>query len=128
MEITYAILFFTSGLITSKLFSYLVDLGTRSIMMKNTIKDCLIVMASSIQANIEAHEIKYNALEIAERPDKYIEFQKKVDRGQLIVLQKTIIRNFIASIPPSYNHLVQFDDWDSAMNYLTKHFKRRSHD
>ena len=81
-----------------------------------------------MKANIEAHEIKYNALEIAERPDKYIEFQREVDRQQLMVLQKTIIRNFIVSIPPSYKHLVQFDDWDSAMNYLTKHFKRRSHD
>ena len=98
MEITYAILFFTSGMITSKLFLYLIDLGTRSIMMKNTIKDCLTVMASSIQANIEAHEIKYNALEIAERPDKYIEFQREVDRQQLMVLQKTIIRNFYPSI------------------------------
>jgi hypothetical protein len=123
-SITEIILSFIAGMAFMRFSSWIIDLGYSTIMMKRSIKDCLTVLASSIQANIEAHEIKYNALEIAERPDKYIEFQKKVDKGQLVVLQKTIIRNFIASIPPKYNHLIHFDDWNSAMVYLDKQFKR----
>jgi hypothetical protein len=128
METTYLAIFFILGAIAATMMSRLTNLGQRSLLMRNTIKDCLIVMASSIQTNIEAHEIKYNALEIAEKPEKYIEFQRKVDKGQIKVLQKTVIRNFIASIPPSYNYLVGFHDWDSAMSYLTKEIERKTHD
>jgi len=128
MEVTHAIVFFFCGFIASKILSHFISVGENTILMKNTINDCLIVMASSIQTNIEAHEIKYNALEIAEKPEKYIEFQRKVDKGQIEVLQKTVIRNFLASIPPKYIYLAEFDDWDSAMAFLTKQIKRRRHD
>ena len=88
------ILFFIGGVLTCTLYNRLVNLGHTTILMKNTINDCLIVLASTVQTQIEAHELKYIALEIAERSDKYIEFQKQIDKSQLITLQKTLIRNF----------------------------------
>lgn len=123
MELVNIAMIFISGIIVSVVLNRMTRMGQSAIMMKKTILDCLVVMASSIQAQIEAYEMKYHALEIAERPDKYIEFQKKVDQQQLRTLQKTLIRNFIVSIPSEYSFLVKFHDWESAMAYLTTQLK-----
>jgi len=124
MELTH-ILFFISGVIAHMLYNRIVNLGYTAIMMKNTIDDCLIVLSSSIQTNIESHELKYLALEIAGRQDKYVEFQKQVDRSQLVTLQKTLIRNLRASVPRKYDYLIEFNDWDTAMSYINKKFNKR---
>ena len=123
MELAY-ILFFIGGVLTHALYNRLVNLGQTTILMKNTINDCLIVLASTVQTQIEAHELKYVALEIAERSDKYIQFQKQVDKSQLMALQKTLIRNFTASVPRSYNFLIEFKDWDTAMKHINEQFKK----
>ena len=127
-EATYIIISFFAGLFLARLWYSVVGLGHASIMMKRTISDCLLVMANNVQSAKEAYEIKYYALEVAERDDKYIDFQKKVDEQQLGLMQKTIIRNFIANIPKQYSHMIDFHDWQTAMNCLTKELKRRNGD
>ena len=127
-EATYIIISFFAGLFFARLWHSIVSLGQASIMMKRTIDDCLLVMANNVQSAREAYEIKYYALEVAERDDKYIDFQKKVDQQQLGLLQKTIIRNFIANVPKQYSHMVNFHDWQTAMDCLTKELKRRKGD
>ena len=127
-EATYIIISFFAGLFFARLWHSIVSLGQASIMMKRTINDCLLVMANNVQSAREAYEIKYYALEVAERDNKYIDFQKKIDRQQLSLLQKTIIRNFIANVPKQYSHMVDFHDWQTAMDCLTKELKRRNGD
>jgi len=121
----YILLSFISGVIFANLFTKIMRLGNSAIAVKATIKDCLQIMSINIQSAIEAYDIKYHALEIADKDPKYIEFQRRIDKQQLRTLQKTIIRNFIVSIPPRYEYLLKFDDWDSAMSYLSKELKRR---
>jgi len=124
-QIIYITISFIVGVVLTRLWYSIVGLGYTSILMKRTINDCLLVMADNIQSSHESCEIKYAAFKIAERDDKYIEFQKKIDKQQQRTLQKTIIRNFMNSVPQSYNHLVEFHDWDSAMKHLTDQLKRR---
>ncbi len=124
-QVTYIFLSFVCGMIFMRFFSWVMQLGNSAIAMKNTINDCLLVMSANMQIAIESYEIKYHALKIAERDDKYIDFQKQIDKQQLKTLQKTIVRNFILSVPSRYNHLVKFHDWDSAMSYLNEELKRR---
>ena len=120
----YMIISFISGVIFMKLWYILVLTGRTAIMIKQTINDCLVIMSTNIQTANESYEIKYLALEIAERDEKYIDFQKKVDKQQLKTIQKTLIRSFLAAIPPKYNYLIKFHDWDSAMSYLTEEIKK----
>jgi hypothetical protein len=124
-QIIYITISFIVGVVLTRLWYNVVGLGYASILMKRTINDCLLVMADNIQSSHESYEIKYEALKIAERDDKYIEFQKKIDKQQQRTLQKTIMRNFMNSVPRNYDHLVVFHDWDSAMKYLTDQLKRR---
>ena len=91
--------------------------------MKAAIRDCIIVTAKNMQSAYEINYIKEEAWRLADKDEKYIEFQKTVDKKELMSLQNTIIRNFVNSVPPKYDHLVEFHDWDSAMKYIDKVIK-----
>jgi len=105
--------------------AWILQLGNSAIAVKNTIRDCLQIMSVNMQAAVETHEIKYHALEMSNKDNRYIEFQKKIDKQQLRTLQKTIIRNFILSVPTRYEYLLKFNDWETAMSYLNEDLKRR---
>lgn len=95
-------------------------MGYSAMIMKVVINDCLKVLMNNVQSAYEANELKHHALQIANADEKYIDFQKKVDQQQLNSLKVSILRNFINSIPTKYNYLIKFEDWDSAMAYLTE--------
>jgi len=92
-------------------------------MIKKTMIDCLLMLAQNIQSVYEVNSIKQEAWKLMERDEKYIEFQKAVDKREITSLQNTVIRNFINSVPPRYNHLIEFRDWASALKYIDKIIK-----
>ena len=94
------------------------NLGSTIVMMRTAINDSLIVMAKNIQDVYEIKYLKEEAMRLVGRDDKYIDWQSEIDRRQINSLKTSCIRNFINSVPTKYNHLVKFDDWDSAMEYI----------
>jgi len=118
-------LIFIGGALTSSLLSYILTFGYSILTMKKTVFDCLLVIARNVQAAYDIHELKNLALEIAGKDEKFIDFQKKLDQKELKSLKNTIIRNFINSVPPKYDNIIPFSDWDSAMLYLETEIKTR---
>jgi len=82
-------------------------------------------MIKNVETLYEIHQLKYMALEMADRSEKFIEFQKRIDKHELNSMKTTIIRNFINPIHPRYNHLVPFTDWDGAMDYLNQQIQKQ---
>ena len=114
---------FIGGMVFYGMWNYLVNLGSTIVMMKAAMKDCVLVLAKNIQTTYELNYIKQEVWKLSGRDEKYIEFQKKIDERELASMKNTAIRNFINSIPPRYNHLVDFHDWESAMEYIDKIIK-----
>jgi len=114
---------FTCGVCFHVVWSYLIGIGAGVIVFRNSMKDSLLMLAKNIQSIYEINYIKESAWKLADRDEKYIEFQKTIDEKEISSLQNTFIRNFINSIPPKYNHLIEFHDWDSAMDYISKIIK-----
>ena len=109
---------FLFGVCFNMLWNYLMNLGSTIVMMRTAINDSLIVMAKNIQDVYEIKYLKEEAMRLVGRDDKYIDWQSEIDRRQINSLKTSCIRNFINSVPTKYNHLVKFDDWDSAMEYI----------
>ena len=114
---------FLCGICLNMLWNYLVKTGYTIVMMKTTINDCLFVLAKNIQDVYEIKYLKDEAMRISGKDEKYIEWQSKVDERQIRTLKVSCIRNFINSVPPRFNHLIKFDDWDSAMQHIDKIIK-----
>ena len=117
---TTMFLMFLSGWCMHVLWAYLVGLGQTVIIMRSSMLDCLLMMGKNIQSVYEINYIKYETWKLMDRDEKYIAYQKLVDERELQSMKDLVIRNFINAIPPKYNHLVEFHDWDSAILYIDK--------
>tara|TARA_B100000242_G_C42985456_1_gene457403 strand:+ start:655 stop:1038 length:384 start_codon:yes stop_codon:yes gene_type:complete len=124
MEYTYVIaLSFLCGIVFHIIWNWVMNTGYSMMIMKRSINDCVIFMAKNLQNVYEIKYLKEEAMRLVGRDEKYIEWQAKVDQKEIDSLKSTCIRNFINSIPPKYNHLIEFRDWDSAMEYINKTIK-----
>jgi len=114
---------FLCGMCFHVIWNYLISMGQTIIIMRTTINDSVILLAKNFQSVNEINYIKQLAWRLAEKDEKYIEFQNVVDKREIKSLKSTCIRNLINAIPPKYNHLVKFHDWESAMNYIDEIIK-----
>ncbi len=114
----YLFMAFVCGIIFNVFWGATLGLGYGTLLFKNTATDCLLMMTKNIQSIFEIHQLKYMALKMMEREERYIEFQKKIDENEIKSLKNTVIRNYINSVPSRYKNMVQFHDWDSAVLYL----------
>tara|TARA_E500000331_G_C16882331_1_gene551048 strand:- start:102 stop:497 length:396 start_codon:yes stop_codon:yes gene_type:complete len=120
------LLVFVCGILFNVIWGQALGLGYGLVSFQNSITDALLMLTKNIQATYEIQQLKHLHYELLERDEKYIEFQKKIDEREITSLKNTVVRNYINSVPPRYNHLIKFNDWNSAMLYLDKSLKERS--
>ena len=100
-------------------------LGYGVMAFRKAMVDVLFILAKNIQSVYEIQKLKYMCYDVLERDSKFVEFQKQIDEKEIKSLKNTLIRNFINSVPSRYNSLVEFRDWDSAMDYFNTALKER---
>jgi len=122
-DIFYLFIAFVCGMIFNATWGYILGTGYGFLIFKRATTDCLLLLTKNIQSIYEIQQLKYMSLEMIDRDEKYIEFQKSIDEKELNSLKNTIVRNYINSVPPKYNSIVPFHDWSSAMSYLNEVLK-----
>ena len=114
-----------AGIIILRIWDYLYATGAIVLAMKSCIKDSIVMIAKNVQSVYEINNLKYIALEMSDKDEKYVDFQKAMDTRELHSMKNTTIRNFINSIPPKYNHLITFSDWGTAMDYINAELQKQ---
>ena len=115
---------FVTGILFNALWGYLYGLGSSILIVKVAMLDALLILAKNIQTVHEIGQLKIMALEMANKSEKEIDFQKSVNSSEISSLKNTVIRNYINCVPPKYNHLVNFHNWDTAMEYLNNELQK----
>ena len=121
---TFFIGFFT-GIIILRIWDYIYATGAIVLSVKSCIRDSIIMIAKNVQTVYEINNLKYIALEMSDKDEKYIEFQKAMDTRELHSMKNTTIRNFINSVPPKYNNLIPFSDWGTAIDYINAELQKQ---
>ena len=124
----YLFIAFVFGIFFNVFWGYLLGLGYGVVAFKKSTQDTLLLLLKNIQSVYEIQQVKYEVLKLSDRSEKYIEFQKYIDEKEMRSLKNTVIRNYLNSIPPKYNSVVEFHDWNSAMIYLNKLTKGNNND
>jgi len=109
---------FMTGIIINKIWNYIYSLGISTLLVKSAVNDSVIMLTKNVQSAYEINQLKYMALEMSGKDERFVEFQKSIDQQELSSMKNTMIRNFVNCIPPKYNHLVPFRDWSTAMDYI----------
>ena len=117
-----------TGMIILRIWDYLYVTGAIVLAMKSCIKDSIVMIAKNVQSVYEINNLKYIALEMSDKDEKYVDFQKAMDTRELHSMKNTTIRNFINSVPPKYNHLIPFSDWGTAMDYINAELQKQKED
>jgi hypothetical protein len=125
-ETFFIILVFFGGIIFNAFWGFILGIGFGAVAFKNSIADTLLMLAKNIQNLYEIQQLKYIHYDMLDRDQKYVDFQKAIDEREMKSLKNTIIRNYINTIPTRYNHLIKFNDWDTAMLHLNKLLKERN--
>ena len=116
---------FVCGILFNMAWGYALGLGYGLNAFQTAMINSLLLLAKNVQSVIEIQQLKYMSYEMLDRDEKYIEFQKQIDRRELNSLKNSLIRDYINSIPAKYNYMIKFHDWDSAMSYINKLLKER---
>ena len=124
-NILYLLTAFICGIVFNTFWGYVLGLGYGVMAFRRAMTDILIILARNIQSVYEIQKLKYMCYEILERDSKFVEFQKQIDEKEIKSLKNTLIRNFINSIPSRYDSMIEFNDWDSAMDYFDTALKER---
>ena len=117
-----------AGIIIVRAWDYIYAMGTIGLVIKSCIRDSIVMIAKNIQSVYEINNLKYLALEMSDKDEKYVEFQKAMDTRELHSMKNTTIRNFISSVQPKYSHLIPFSDWGTAMDYINAELQKQKED
>ena len=129
METFYLLFFgFVSGILFNVFWGYTLGLGYGVVSFRRSTADTLMMLIKNVRSVYEIQQVKYEVLKLAERDEKYIEFQMYIDEKEMKSLKNTVIRNYLNSVPPKYNNMLKFHDWDSAMDYLNNFTKGSDND
>lgn len=124
-DILYLLTAFICGIVFNTFWGYTLGLGYGVMAFRRAMIDILFLLSRNIQSIYEIQKLKYMCYDFLERDSKFIEFQKQIDEKEIKSLKNTLIRNLINSVPPRFNNLVEFRDWDSAMDYFDTTLKER---
>ena len=116
--IFYMFIVFVCGMLFNATWGYILGLGYGMNAFQTAMINSLLLLAKNVQSVIEIQQLKYMSYEMLDRDEKYIEFQKTIDKKELNSLKNSLIRDYINTIPAKYNYMIKFHDWDTAMSYL----------
>tara|TARA_R110000851_G_scaffold86419_1_gene187697 strand:+ start:133 stop:513 length:381 start_codon:yes stop_codon:yes gene_type:complete len=125
MEFILYGLFFITGWLAHAVVAYVLSLGSSVMLFQRTIEDSLLVVGRTYEGYVVAREYKMEHLRLAGKSDKELEIERKMDATTMASIQATLIRNILHNVPSKFEGLIRFNDWDSAMDEVTRIIKER---
>ena len=125
MEFILYGLFFITGWLAHAVLAYVLSLGSSVMLFQRTIEDSLLVVGRTYEGYVVAREYKMEHLRLAGKSDKELEIERKMDATTMASIQATLIRNILHNVPSKFEGLIRFNDWDSAMDEVTRIIKER---
>lgn len=114
------IIMFAIGWMCHAIWTYILNLGYSVLMMKKITYETAKFAARMAQISYEFYELKYLALRFADRGEDEVMLQKKLDKMEHDSIKESIVASFTKHYPPKFINNLEFDDWDSMMQYLKK--------
>ena len=106
------------GMIVMWCLNYIMALGHSVGILKQTQQSCAALFTSSEQGLQEVLQLKYIAMEEAKRSEQNIRAQKYIDQLSVMSVKKAIMRNYVATFPESYRHVMEYTSWEEMEDYV----------
>ena len=118
---------FLIGIIVNKLWNLTLYTGYSILILNQLQKDSVKLMATAAQTIQEIQTLKYLEMQKNGKSEKEIEIQRSIDKRYTDPLKNAMVNNYIAVFPFRYRHLLNFSDWNSAMQYVDQLVKEEKY-
>ena len=115
---------FAIGWFSHTLFSYIYSLGSSVLLLKKVLSETIFFIANVVQDVYNLQELKRFELEKSGKTEKQIELQKRIDEKEINIFKRKIVKTIKVNFPPSFSHLIDFDDWEGLMKNIEQHVKK----
>ena len=111
------------GFVLSKIWNLVLYTGHAVIILQDLQKDAAKLMFSVTQTIYEIESLKLTEVHSQDKSEREIEFHKQMIEKNSIILKKAVVSNFLYNWPRKYKNILEFYDWDSAMQYVDQLIK-----
>ena len=112
-----------AGFLLSKIWNLLLYTGYAVLILQNLQKDAAKLLFSITQTIYEIEALKISEMHRCGKPQREIDFETQMMEKNSIILKKAVVSSFLYNWPRKYKDILEFYDWDSAMEYVDKLIK-----
>lgn len=116
----FNLIWFLCGMGVVLLYSYVMTLGYCVNVVMQTQQSCAAMFTVSEEGLQEVLELKYIAMHEAKRSEQNIKAQRHIDKTNIDSMKKSIMRNYVATFPKSYGHLMEYSSWNELEEYVNR--------
>ena len=111
------------GFLLSKIWNLILYTGYAVIVLQELQSSAAKLLFSINQTIYEIQSLKMNEMRKQGRSEKEIQFETKMMDQNTMLFKKALISSFLYNWPRKYKNILEFYDWDSAMEYVDKLIK-----
>ena len=106
------------------IFSSIMAVGHSVVTLQEVQKSVAALFLVCEQGIQETLQLKYLAMEEANRSEQNITAQKYIDQMSLDSVRKTVMRNFLRTFPSRYENLLEYKTWEEMESYVNNLVKK----
>jgi hypothetical protein len=115
---------FLLGMVFMYIFSSIMAVGHSVVTLQEVQKSVAALFLVCEQGIQETLQLKYLAMEEANRSEQNITAQKYIDQMSLDSVRKTVMRNFLRTFPSRYENLLEYKTWEEMESYVNNLVKK----
>ena len=116
---------FFIGVVTTLFFNYVTAIGHSITVLKQTQRSCAALFVVREQGLLQVLHLKYLAMEEADRSKQNIIAQKYIDQINIDSIKKSIMKNYVATFPSSYQNILEYSTWEDMESYVDRTMKEK---
>ena len=117
---------FVLGMAAHRIFWSFIGLGKIGIYMKDAEYHSLMMLVSVAESISYITQIKHNMMIDLKFPDSEVKLTKNMDEHNFKKWKETAIHSLKSAYPVEVRYISSYEDWESALVFLDKIYKKRN--
>ena len=115
---------FFSGVFTYSVLSSFIGIGRIGLYIREVEKNALIMLATSAESIAFIQSIKYRTMKENGISADTIQSTKNIDDYNFSAWKNSAVSKLLAAYPEKFKGLKRYVDWNTAMDFLDKVYKK----
>jgi|TARA_R110000824_G_scaffold11540_7_gene50471 hypothetical protein len=122
----YTVLVFIFGIVTAKVYGSLISLGLSMLVIRNSLEASLKLLGNASVDMAYIKQLKHKAMIECGESEKNINAIRTINEEEFNRWKRRSIQNIKLCLSGKYEFMVDFNDWEQAMEKLNEFYKTKN--